>query len=203
MGWWIALGILLLIGCLPVGVHLQYDESGPQVKIVVGVFRIPVFPREKSEKKPKKVAPKRKKARSPAKPAQPAAKKTSGNLKDFLPLLRRLWELMVEFRNALRINRLELKLCLAGEDPYNLAMCYSRIWAAMGVLDAQLERLFRIRKKRLLVDCDFLGSDIHAEGVLELTVTPGRLLWLTIRQSFRILPEVYKILSIRKGGATQ
>ena len=32
MGWWIALGILVLLAIIPIGVLVKYDEDGPLSK---------------------------------------------------------------------------------------------------------------------------------------------------------------------------
>lgn len=50
-----------------------------------------------------------------------------------------------DFRRKLRVNRLELKLILAGGDPCDLAVNYGRAWTAVGNLMPQLERLFVIK----------------------------------------------------------
>ena len=69
MGWWITLGILVLLAILPLGVSVKYDGDGPLVRIIAGPARVTVFPVPKKEKKEKKQKPK------PAK--QPAPKQQS------------------------------------------------------------------------------------------------------------------------------
>ena len=54
MGWWITLGILILLGLLPLGVSVIYDEDGALVRIIAGPLKIKVFPQTKKDKKPKK-----------------------------------------------------------------------------------------------------------------------------------------------------
>ena len=57
MGWLIALGVLILLGCLPLGVSVVYDAGGVIAKLIAGPARIALYPREKKEKaKPKKNA---------------------------------------------------------------------------------------------------------------------------------------------------
>ncbi|WP_221934337.1 hypothetical protein, partial [Klebsiella pneumoniae] len=83
MGWWIALGILVLLAIIPIGVLVNYDEDGPLVKIVAGFIRFKVFPLKKKEKKPKKadkaaegMPPQPQKEASPGdKPEEPAKPK--------------------------------------------------------------------------------------------------------------------------------
>lgn len=204
MGWWIVLGAVLLLGILPVGILAHYDSDGAQLKIVVGSLRLRVYPRTKKPKQnPPKTAPKPAKQSAATKKPATAERKSGGSLTDFMPLLKQVLEFLVDFRSMLRVSRLELKVALAGEDPYKLAMNYGRGWAAIGALDTQLERLFWIKKKELSVTADFLGTTTTIYGHLELTITVGRLLRLAIRRGIRIVPVLYRIQSIRKGGVTQ
>ena len=52
MGWLITLGILILLGMIPLGVSAVYDEDGVLVRIVVGPLKIQVFPASAKKKKP-------------------------------------------------------------------------------------------------------------------------------------------------------
>lgn len=53
MGWWIALGVIFLLGILPLGVSARYSGEGPLLRVVIGPVRLTLFPRQKKEKKPK------------------------------------------------------------------------------------------------------------------------------------------------------
>ena len=54
MGWFVTLGILVLLGLIPLGVSVIYDEDGALVRVVAGFLKIQVFPVGKKDKKPKK-----------------------------------------------------------------------------------------------------------------------------------------------------
>ena len=60
MGWWIALGIIILLGILPIGICVRYNEDGPLIKVIIGFIKLKVYPRNpgkpKKEKKPKEQA---------------------------------------------------------------------------------------------------------------------------------------------------
>ena len=59
MGWLIALGIIVLLAVLPLGVSAKYDELGPQLWVIAGPLRLKLLPGKKKEKdKKKKKAPK-------------------------------------------------------------------------------------------------------------------------------------------------
>ena len=136
MGWWITLGILFLLAILPLGASVKYDEDGPLVKIIAGPVRIKVFPTKKKDKPPKEAEKKaEKKAPEPAPKSEPPMtlpreelpqkkekKKKGGSVLDFLPLVRLAFDFLGDFRRKLRLNRLELKVTLAGDDPCDLAL---------------------------------------------------------------------------------
>lgn len=199
MGWLIALGVLTLLAILPLGVSAKYDSDGPLVKLIAGPVRITLFPGKKSEKKDKKEKEEKQPEQKQKAPAQ--EKKKGGSFKDFLPLVKLLLDFLGCFRRKLRVNRLEMKLTLAADDPCDLAVNYGKAWAALGNLMPHLERLFVIKKRDLEVACDFTADKTLIVARLDLTITLGRLLSLCTVHGIRILRQYLKILKIRKGGA--
>ena len=225
MGWLITLGILILLAVLPLGVSVRYDEGGAVVRVIAGPVRITLFPRPKKDKKPKKEKKsKEKSATEPAKqPAEqpeaaPAAapkaepaktepkekpKASGGSLTDFLPLVQIALDMLGAFRRRLRLNRLELKLIMAADDPCDLAVNYGRAWAAVGNLMPRLERVFVIQKRNIEVECDFEATQTKIIARLDLTITLGRILATAVVYGVKALVEFLKIKNKRKGGATQ
>ena len=223
MGWYITLGIFILLAVLPLGISLRYDENGPMGKLIAGPIRVTLFPRpakkKKQEKKEKK-SPKQKKTKKSVTAAQPAAngeasaeaqphgasnaaptKKKGGSIMDFLPLVRVALSFLGDFRRKLRVNLLELKLIMAGGDPCDLAVNYGRAWAAVGNLLPRLERVFVIQKRDIQVACDFEETQTRVIARLDLTITLGRLLAAVFVFAFHALVEFLKIMIKRKGGA--
>ena len=208
MGWMILFAVVLLLAILPLGVFVSYDEDGVVVKIVAGPVKITLFPRPKKEKKSEKKS-KKKTSASPAeqlpKPPQPPKqvpeKKKGGSWTDFLPLVQVALDFLGSFRRKLRINQLELKLTMAGDDPCDLAVNYGRAWAAVGNLMPQLERLFVIKKRNIEVACDFTASQTLVKFRSEATITLGRLVSLAVVYGIRVFREFWKIKTKRKGGA--
>ena len=221
MGWLIALGIVLLLAVLPLGVRIRYNSEGVAVKIIAGPVKITLLPRPNKKKKEKKKKEKKKeKAKaggSPAeeenlpKPPQPpkepkkkAAKgEKGGSLLDFLPLVKIALDFLGDFRRKLRLDDLYLRLILAGSDPCDLAVNYGRAWAALGNLLPQLEKWFVIKKRDIEVECDFEASETLVIARLDLTITLGRLLAAAVKFAVRALIEYLKIKKKRKGGAVK
>lgn len=219
MGWWITLGVVILLAVLPLGVCVKYDSQGPLIRVILGPVKLTVFPlpkKKKKDKKDKKQTAKEQPAQQPAAPEVPAAppaqnpapppkpkEKKGGSLLDFLPLVKLAFGFLGDFRRKLRVNVLELKLIMAGGDPANLAINYGRAWAAVGNLQPQLERFLVIKKRDIQVECDFTTSETLVIARLDLTITLGRLLALVFGYAVRALITFLKIQKKRKGGAAK
>ena len=218
MGWMIALGIVLLLAVLPVGVRLRYDSEGILVKIIAGPVKITLLPRpEKEKKEKKKKEPKKKKAQKSSesddlpKPPQPPKEKKEkkpkeekgGSLLDFLPLVQTALDFLGDFRRKLRLDHIYLRLIMASSDPCDLAVNYGRAWAAVGNLLPMLEKWFVIKKRDIEVECDFEASETLIIAHLDLTITLGRLLAAVLKFAVRALIEYLKLKKKRKGGAVK
>ena len=155
---------------------------------------------EKTKKKPKdKSAPKKVKASS-TQPATPKQEEKGGPITDFLPLVNTALDLLNAFRKKLRIDRLELKLIMAADDPCDLAVNYGRAWAAVGNLFPRLERWLVIKKRDVEVECDFEASQTVVIAHVDLTITLGRLFGILIWYGVRALKQFISINNKRKGG---
>lgn len=219
MGGWITLGVVILLAVLPIGVRVRYDEDGILVRLILGPLKITVFPRPKKETKQKKqikANQEQKKApadqndnlpQPPKPPKQPKQngqeKKKGGSLLEFLPLVKEVLCFLNVFRRKLRLNHLQLKLIMAGDDPCDLAVNYGRAWAAVGNLLPQLERIFVIKKRDIEVECDFTAMETLVVAGLDLTITLGRLLAAVMVFAVRALVQYLKIMNKRKGGAVK
>ncbi len=197
----LATGILALLALLPIGFTLRYDEQGLTVKLVVWPFRIRLIPQKKKKEKPqeqekeamKKSAPVKKPAAEEKKPAK------GGKLKDFIPMVRTALEFLGAFRRRLLVRRLEMTVTLAGGDPARLALQYGKAWAAAGCATAQLEEWFRIRKRSISMECDFLGTCTTVTALLYLTLPLGQAVYLAIKYGVRLFKDYMKIRNQKKA----
>ena len=215
MGWWITLGILFLLAILPLGVSLHYNADGAVVKVILGPVKLTVVPSQKKlpkEKKKEKPKKEKKQKKTVSKPKQVGAdaplpepkkekKEEGGSILDFLPLVKTLFDFLGDFRRKLRLDNLQLKLIMAGGDPYNLAMNYGKAWAAVGNLLPKLEQWFVIRKRDIEVECDFVAPKTTVIAHMDLTITLGRLLAAVFKFLFKALIKFLQIKKKRKGGA--
>ena len=209
MGVWIAAAIVLILAVLPLGVRVRYNSAGLILRVIAGPLKITVFPRKKKPKK-QKVKQKKPKEEQNAEPsasedkppqppeAQPEQKEKGGSIARFLPFIKLGLKFLGDFRRKLRLDNLYVRLILAGDDPCDLAVNYGRIWAAVGNLMPQLERLFAIKKRDIQVECDFTASETCVVAHLDITITLGRLLALALVYGVRVLIEFLSMK--RKGG---
>lgn len=199
MGWLIALAVMAGLAVVPLGVSAKYDADGPMVRLIAGPARVTLYPTKKKLGK----AAEQKAEKKPAASHGQAGNKNGGKLSDFVPIVRAVLDFLVDFRRKLRVDRLEMQLTLAGDDPCDLAVNYGRSWAALEGLMPQLERFFVIKKKDMNIACDFTAAQTQIYARLDLTITLGRLLCVAVCHGSRVLREFLRIIKLRKGGALQ
>lgn len=199
--WWMTLlvifAVLVLIGCIPVGVDARYGADGIFLAAKLGSFRLQLLP-QKPKKKKKKPAKKQQPAAKPAK-KKPAEKKKNpllpGGVDGLMQLLTLALDTLGDLRRKLRVNELTLHVTVPGsDDPAKAAMNYGRAWAAIGALTPAMERLFVIKKRDIRPELDYNETQMKADAHLVTTITIGRSLALALRAGVGFL----KILNERK-----
>lgn len=189
MIWLILLAVLVGVAFLPLGFRAIYREQNAGVWLMIGPVKFRIFRGDPG--KGKKTGEQKSKA----------SRKQGGNLRDFLPITRRILEFLEQFRRKIRVNCLEMKLSLAGDDPADLAVNYGRAWAVTGSLVSLLEQSFVIRKRDIDVMCDFVGGKTRIYVRLDVTITLVRTLHLLSCHGIKILKEFIELKKLRKGGA--
>lgn len=195
MGLVIAVIILLLLWNLPLGVDAEYSEEGPALKAVAGKLSIPVYPREKKEKKDKRTPKEKKPKDETPKPKE----KRGGKISFFKELLGTGLGMLGALRRKLRMEQLTLHLTVggAGDDPAAAAIVYGRAWAAIGGLTPLLEKNFEIHQRDIQAAIDFSEREnvIYAHG--RITLKLGDILIIAVYYGIRAL-KIY--MNYKKGG---
>ena len=200
--WWMTLlvifAVLVLIGCIPVGVDARYSADGVFLTAKLGPFLLQLLP-QKPKKKPKKQKPQQKQPKKTPAKAEPQEKKPnpllSGGVDGLMQLLDLAFDTLGDLRRKLRVNELTLYVLIGGaDDPAKAAMGYGRAWAAIGAITPSLERLFVIKKSDIRPALDYTISNTQIDAHLVTTITIGRSLALALRAGIRFL----KILNERK-----
>lgn len=170
----ISLGVLLLIGLLPVGAYARYDRFGPFFELIIGPVRVQLLPKEK--KKP----PKEKK--------KELKKPIGGLIRDFYPFVKLGLHFLSCFFRKLRVKILTLHVGFGGAgDPAKAAIQYGRAWAVIGTVMPQLRRFLRIKKENVSASCDFTSGEMMVYGELKATLFLGDLIAMAIRYGLRAL----------------
>lgn len=206
MGWLIALGILIILALLPIGVSVKYNEDGFFLRGLVGWIPISILDGKKKEKPKKEKRPKKEQKAQKTKETSDKKKekeKKGGSVTDFLPMVKIGLDFLNAFRRKIRIRRLEIKLIMAGDDPCDLAVNYGRAWAALGNLMPQLERVFVIKKRDLEVECDFETTQTLIKARADVVISLGGLLWIVLKYGLKAVLQYINILNLRKGGNSQ
>ena len=198
--WWmtvlVILAVLVLIGCIPVGVDAAYGEGGVLLSAKIGFFRLQILPakpqKPKKPKKPKQQKPAASSAPSaaPDAPAEPAAKKKlalPGGLNGILRLVNLALSTLGDLRRKLRVEELTLHVTFAGDDPADAALHYGQAWAAVGALTPALDRLFVIKKRDICPILDYNREQMSVDAHLILTLTIGRALALGLKAGLGFL----------------
>lgn len=199
MGWLIALGIIVLLAMLPLGVSLRYRQDGLRVWALIGYLKISVYPFRKSDNKKKKPDPAPEQKSKTSAPAEQSA--GGGSWRDFLPLVQVLLDFLKDLRRKIRVRNMELHVTMAGEDPCDLAVNYGRMNIAMAGLLAQLHRFFVIKKQSVWLRCDFDAEETVVSAQLDVTITVARLLVLAVRHGIRGAKTFITIKKQRESGA--
>lgn len=205
--WWMTLlvifAVLFLIGCIPVGGDVRYDENGVVIKAKAGPIRIQILPKgdkpnkKKAKKtkpkkaKPKKEKPKKGKSKKEQTPAAEGEKKKSPLLANGIDSVFELLEIATDtlgnLRRKLRLEELQLYVTFDGGDPAKAAINYGRAWAVLGGLTPYFERIFVIKKRDIRPLFEYNNQKMQIKAHLVLTITIGRILALGLRAGVKFL----------------
>ncbi len=205
----IVLGVLFLIGCIPVGVIFRYHDE-IELKLTVLFVKIGILPkkplprkkREKAEaKKAKKAAQKaedkekqkkKKQAQSliaKPEPEKPEEKKPlTEKVAELIPWAKLGARFVGEFfHRKLTVTRLLIRAALAGGDPAKTAQSVGKAWEAIGIAMPILEQAFRIREKKIAVYPDFTARKTELEAELRVRLRIGGVVLLLFKYGFKAL----------------
>lgn len=202
--------VIFLIGCIPVSVIFRYHEE-IELKLSVLFVKIGILPkkplsRKKREKaEAKKAAKKAKKAEAKAKkkqkqqaqsliakpkPAEPPAPKKplTDKIAELIPWAKLAAGFVGEFfHRKLTVTRLRIRAVLAGGDPAKTAQTVGKAWEAIGIALPILERVFRIKERKLAVWPDFTAKKTDLEAELRVRLRVGGVVLLVFKYGFRAL----------------
>jgi len=179
-----AAALVMVFLLLPVGVQVNYGETGTRIQACLGPIKLVLFPRT-TKPKGKRTAAKSKKASISVK--QKEKKKLSLNGADIFSIVRIAAEFLGGFRRKLRISELTIRAVFGGEDPALSALNYGKAWAMIGALTPILENSFRIEKRDLSAHWDPKVDGIALSLQFMVVIGLGPLLALAVRAGARAI----------------
>lgn len=188
---------LLLIGLIPVGILVGYEQGEAWLSIVFGFVRFPVYPR-KHKANNSRFAKKQKNGKFQS---HARSKKKRRDLNEYLPLVQLVFDFLRDFRTKLRINDLQFKAVLAGDDPCDLSISYGRVWAARSCLEPCLEHYFSINNRCIEIACNYTADTTYIRGYINMTLTISQIILIAAYHGVRVLRKYYKITNKAKDGA--
>lgn len=180
---WIILGVFLallaLILFIPLGVDLGNEGGQFHLSAKVGPLLIQLLPKtEKKPKKPKEEKKKKKKKAESDEEKEPKPKKKRSlpfNRDELLELVRVVLRGIGKFGRAWHVDRFLLHYMAGGDDPYDTAMTYGWVNAALSSLSPLCQKRFRVKDCSVWTDVDFSADKSLVELGLAMTITFWRL----------------------------
>lgn len=203
---WFLLGIALFLiafNLLRLGVDAEYDGKTLFLRVQAGPVKRTILPKKQKPKKEKEKTEKPPKAEAEKKPTE----KTKRSFSTLLELIQHVLEATGTFRRKLQVDLLRLHLRVGTDDPYNTAMYYAYLQAAVYGLHPLVERTLNVKERDVQLAPDFTGDVITATGRLFFSIRIGQiaaiatvLAWKVLRTILR-QPKKKKKKSKPKGKA--
>lgn len=202
MAWLFLLAIppvlLILAYFLPVGVIINYNADGANIKAYIGPVKLQLYPGSGESKVAVESVEKTDSKRRKENGVQTAG----GAIKTFLAYVRFAVKILDELRTKIVIKHLHLKIIQGGSDPFELAMRHGGSCIAAANLLALIDESFVVKKKTVFMDCDFLETQTRVLAKVNLSISLGKLLRLYAMFTKMYNNEFNRILIIKKAVQT-
>lgn len=181
--------IIILLFCVRLKAHIEYNSVSEKLKIKVTVFGIPVFDSEKKKKsKPAKV--KKQKQLKEKKPK----KENKLNFRTIIASVKKvIGDIIRLIIKRLVIKKLYIEIAVASDEPDKTAINTGNANAYAYSADALLRNAFRVKSSKIKIYPDFLSdkTKTYFEIVASLSVL------LTITGALSTLISIFKDIIIK------
>ncbi len=204
---WILVGLVLLILLLvlfvPIGADIAYmggefslaaRADGLSIKLIPRKPRDPDKPpkEKKPKKEKKKKKPKKPKEEKPRAEGGKQKKKLSFTFDELLELAQKAIRGLGKF-GKLTVHKFLLHYVAAGNDPYNTAMTYNYVNAALSVLGPVCAQKFRVRGDvDVWTDIDFTAEKMTVDTQLSITLRLAQVVHMAFAVGFGALGVLIK-----------
>ena len=164
---------------------------------------IPRPPRSE-EKKPKEKKPKKEKKKKEPRPEEEKKPKKKleldFNMDEILELVKKALRSFGKFGRKLKVSRFVLHFTAAGRDPYNTAMTFAYVNAALSSLAPICAQRFTVKDCDVWTDVDFVSEKIRLDLGIAVTIRIGQILgvglglgfgalWILLKNKIRLKKE--------------
>lgn len=182
----IIVGIIVIILVIPIGADINYEGGELRVSAKVWKFLIQLIPKappdpdkppkEKKPKKPKKVKKKKPKEKPEGEEAMPKKKlKLNFSFDEIMAILKKLFKGLGKIF-TIHVDRFMLHFVAAGSNPYDTAMTYNYVNAALSALAPICDRKYKCRDTDVWTDIDFTQDKMQIDAGIAITIRLGQIL---------------------------
>jgi hypothetical protein len=204
----IILAALLLINLVPVGVDGGFAGTAPFLSARAGPFTIGILPkRDRAESPRQRQARLAKKAEQKAKKEEKKKrerleeKKKGSRFATARELVRMGMRTLSRLRRHLCVDLFLLRWTAAASNPYDAAMQYGAVCAALGTLVPMAERTLKIRECEMEVNVRFDLEKPEIEARILLTLRIWEIVWVGLNFGMEYLR--WRLNHRRKTGDTE
>ena len=168
---WIILAVALvltMLNLLPVGVDAAYADDVFSLAARIGPFRLRLLPKP-PDAKPKKKKPPKPKKEKPKKQSAPP------DIRTLLALAKLGLQALDRFR-----QRLRLVFVSGAPDPYDTALAFGYVNAALGALTPLAERALRIDERDIQTGVDFQAEQPRIDARIVCTIRIGQIVVIAL-----------------------
>ena len=199
---WIILGLVVLIIVLllvvPIGADFSYINNELKLSAKVDGFSLQILPKkasgankppkEKKEKKPEKEKPK-----EPETEAKPKNKRKLDFTRDeILELLKKVFRGIGKF-GKITVHKFMLHYVAGGTDPYDTAVSYNYVNAALSAIGPLASRNFRIKGDvDVWTDVDFTAEKTKIDARACVTIRLAQVFHMAFSAGFGVLGVLIK-----------
>lgn len=199
------LALLIFLLCCRIKIEIIYDgEFHYIVKYLFYKYRINSTDKGKNTKKnsAKKKKKKKKSKKPQAKKGQPF-KIDINTVENFLEIFSEIWKktssLIYKIRKGVTVENFVLDLTVASDDAAKTAITYGTACAVIYPVEALLEDLVRVRKKKLGIKADFNSTEGSLGFYVRAGMPLGRALSVGIIGTIRVVAILSKKMKKPKG----
>ena len=188
----VVLAVLLLLAVIPVGVDGGYTEDAARLSIKIGPLRWGIYPlkeRQETEeqradrlarraKKKLRREEKQRKKEKTAPPETASAEKKKLNIPQLTELAKLGFHALNRFRRHLCVDYFRLYWTAAAANPYDAAMQFGAVSAAMGTLDPLAKKAVHVRRSELRVETNFDRETPAVDTWITMTIRIWEVFWV-------------------------